>query len=664
MTLPAAPGAVTPAPGHPPPPARLPAPALERVRPLSVVDRGFAGSAAFLRRASLLGLIVAIGFAVLGVRLWSLQILGSPVYSRAAKAQAWQVVRVPTARGSIVDRAGRPLADTDGRLVVTVDPRALGRGTGARWRPSAQGRARLARLAELAGVPLRLLVDRIQRELARSPYTAPVVLPRVSRWLAFYLEERGRELPWLRIAAVPERRYAQGSLGASFLGLLGEIGPAELRQPRYRGYRMGDVIGRSGVEATYDRVLGAPSRRARVRVDALGRPRGPLRVAGPRPLRSLQLTVDARLQRAVERALARGVESARAGGHPDASGGAAVVLDPRDGAILALASYPSFNQVAAARDRRYLARLLDPANPDRPLVDRATQGVYPPGSTFKPLVAAAAIGSGVIAPSSVLPCTGSLQVGNTVFRNVEAGINALLTLPQALAISCDTWFYRLGLRLYQRQRATGRPVLQRGVSRFGFGRRTGIDLPGESAGVVGTPAWLRRVFSQPWQRVWYPGYTVTMSIGQGYLAVTPLQLAVAYAAIANGGRLVRPHLGKAVLDASGQVVRRLSFPPRARIRIPGLAAIRAGLYAAAHAPEGTSARIFADFPVPVAGKTGTAEAPPGGDHSWYASYAPAGRPRAVVVVLVEHGGFGAETAAPVAREIWSAFFRLFPQRGR
>jgi penicillin-binding protein 2 len=634
------------------------------VRPLSVVERGFLGSGAFLRRVSLLGLVAVVAFAVLGVRLWSLQVIGSPAYSRLAQAQAWQTVRVPTARGSIVDTAGRPLADTDGRLVATADPRWLGAGAGSAWRPSARGWAALRRLARLAGLPAAALAERVRRSLARSPYTAPVVLSRLPRPLAFYLEERSREFPWLRVAAVPERRYAQGALGASFLGLLGEIGPGELGQRRYRGYRMGDVIGRSGVEATYDRLLGAPSRRARVRVDALGRPRGPLRVAGPRPLRTLQLTIDVRLQRAVERALARGVLAARAAGHAGASGGAAVVLDARSGAVLALASYPSFNQATAARDPAYVRRLLDPRNPSRPLLDRALQGIYPPGSTFKPFVAAAAIGAGLIGPGSVLPCTGSLQVGNTVFRNVEAGINALLTLPQALAISCDTWFYRLGVSFYERQRASGRAVLQEWLRRFGFGRRTGIDLPGEAPGLVGTPAWLRRTFSQPWQRSWYPGYSVTMAIGQGYLAVTPLQMAVAYAALANGGTLVRPHLGQAVLDASGRVIRRLRFPAAGRLRIPGLAAIRAGLFAAAHAPGGTSARIFADFPVPVAGKTGTAEAPPGDDHSWYASYAPAGRPRAVVVVLVEHGGFGAETAAPVAREIWSAFFRLYPEAGR
>lgn len=664
MGAPAIQRVTSPAAETSPRPARLPGPSLGLIRPCSVVDRGFIGSPAFLRRVSVLGAVAALAFGVLGVRLWSLQVLGSPAYSRAAAEQAFRIVRVPTARGSIVDAAGRPLADTDGRLQVTVDPRALGSGVGAAWAPNRRGLERLSRLAQLAGVPTGALVGRVRRALGRSPYAAPAVLPRVPRPLALYLEERASEFPWLQVTAVPERRYAQGALGSAFLGLLGEIGPDELARPRYRGYRPGDVIGQSGVEAAYDRLLGAPSRRARVRVDARGLPHGRPRVFGPRPLRSLQLTVDVRLQRAVERALARGVERARGAGHTDATGGAAVVLDPKDGAVLALASYPSFNQAAAARSPRYLQRLLDPQNPGRPLLDRAIQGLYPPGSTFKPFVAAAAMASGLIRPTSVLPCTGSLRVGNAVFRNVEAGINATLTLPQALAISCDTWFYRLGTRFYERQVASGRLDLQRWARRFGFGRPTGIDLPGETAGLVGTPKWLARVFSEPWRRRWYEGYTVNMSIGQGFLAVTPLQLAVAYAALANGGWLVRPHLGRAVIDASGKVVRRLRFPPRRRLHIPGLGAIRAGLYAAAHAPGGTSASLFSDFPVPVAGKTGTAEAPPGGDHSWYASFAPARRPRAVVVVLVERGGFGAETAAPIAREIWSAFFRLRPEAAR
>jgi penicillin-binding protein 2 len=202
--------------------------------------------------------------------------------------------------------------------------------------------------------------------------------------------------------------------------------------------------------------------------------------------------------------------------------------------------------------------------------------------------------------------------------------------------------------------------MQRWAMRLGLGHRTGLDVPGEYGGVVPTPGWLRRTFRDPAQRIWYEGYSVNLSIGQGYLAVTPLQLAVAYAALANGGAVVRPHVGQTLLDPEGRRLRRLRFPPRARLRLTDAWAIRQGLYDAAHASGGTSSAIFGSFPVPIAGKTGTAQTPTGSDHSWYASWAPATSPRAVVVVLIEHGGFGAEAAAPAAREIYSAFFHVHP----
>jgi penicillin-binding protein 2 len=261
----------------------------------------------------------------------------------------------------------------------------------------------------------------------------------------------------------------------------------------------------------------------------------------------------------------------------------------------------------------------------------------------------------VITPSTYLPCTGSLTVGNIVFHNVEAGINASLNLRQALSISCDTWFYRLGEQFYFRQ-LQGHEDMQRWASLLGLGHRTGIDVPGEVAGIVPTPAWLKRTFKERWARIWYEGTSVNLAIGQGYLAITPLQLAVAYAALANGGRVVRPHIADALTSPEGG--RKLNFPPRRRVHLRSAWAIRDALYSAAHDPSGTSSAIFADFPVPVAGKTGTAEAPRGSDHSWYASWAPAGRPRVVVVVLIEHGGFGAEAAAPAARDIYRAFFRI------
>jgi penicillin-binding protein 2 len=315
--------------------------------------------------------------------------------------------------------------------------------------------------------------------------------------------------------------------------------------------------------------------------------------------------------------------------------------------------------VAAARDPE---RLVAGKVPGQPLLNRAVQGAYPLGSTFKPIVAEAALASGLITPWTEIPCTGSLTVGSIVFHNVEAGANALLTLPQALSISCDTWFYRLGTQFYARPQDDGKLAIQSWATRFGLGAPTGVDLPGEAPGIVPTPAWLQASFSAPWERLWYEGDSVNLSIGQGFLTATPLQLAVAYSALANGGTVVRPHVADAVLAPGGRVLRRLRFPPVRRLPLVSVQAIRDGLYMAAH--QGTSAAVFGDFPVPVAGKTGTAQTPSGSDDSWYASWAPAGHPRVVVVVLIEHGGFGADAAAPAAREIYKAFFRIRARTGR
>jgi penicillin-binding protein 2 len=641
-------------------PTEPPARALPlRLEPVSVADAGFHRAPAFAVRVGALGVVALAVFALLLLRLWSLQVLDTRRSAAALVRQSSRIVSVPATRGAIVDREGRLLAGTEGRLVVTANPAALGGEGATRWHPSRRGRVLLERLARLAGTREQVLERRIQASFVRSPYAAAVVLPRPSRSLAFYLEERRHDFPGVGVRSLYERRYPQGALGSEFLGLLGEISPAQLRAPGYRSYRAGDVIGQSGVEAAYNGILGTPSRRARLLVDALGRPRGRPRLIGPpRPVRNLRLTIDTRLQRVAEQAIRDGIGLAHAAGHPDADAGAAVVMNPSTGAIYALASYPSFDQVAAADDPSYLLRLLRGDDPSRPLLDRATQGLYPVGSTFKPVVAEAALADGLITPTTLVPCTGSLQVGNVLFHNVEAGVNALLTLPQALSISCDTWFYRLGTWFYARQARDGALDMQRWAWRLGFGHRTGVDLPGEASGLVPTPAWLRRTFSSPWERIWYEGYSVNLSIGQGFLEATPLQLAVAYSALANGGTIVRPHLADAVLDASGRVVRRLSFPARRRVRLVDLHAIREGLYSAAHDPGGTSAAVFSTFPVPVAGKTGTAQAPFGSDHSWYASWAPADHPEVVVVVLIEHGGFGAEAAAPAAREIYRAFFHL------
>jgi penicillin-binding protein 2 len=628
------------------------------VEPVSTAERGFFRGAGFYVRVGILTVVALTMFGLLGLRLWSLQVIQGPRFAHVAQAQSFRIVRFPTPRAPILDDAGHLLAGTSGQLAVTIDTVGLGKlDRQGRWHPNAIGRAQLQRLARLAHVPMWKLLARVKRSLRRDPFAPAIVLPDVTRDVAFYVEERVSSFRGVEVTDVPNRWYPLGAFGSEFLGLLGQVSPHELHERAYRQARAGQIVGQSGVEAAYDRLLNGGLARARVPVDARGTVIGPLRlIPQHRADRALQLTIDSRLQRVAERAIRDGIALAHANGHYDAQAGAAVVMNPWNGAIYALASYPNFNEAAASHDPRYLAGLLAGNSSETPLVNRATQGLYPVGSTFKPIAAEAALSDGLITPGSIIPCTGSLTVGNIVFHNVEAGVNADLNLDQALSMSCDTWFYRLGTMFYARQVATGALDMQNWAKRLGLGHPTGLEIPGESAGVVPTPGWLRSTFTSPAERIWYEGYSVNLSIGQGYLAVTPLQLAVAYSALANGGTIVRPHLGRAVVNGAGNVLRKLRFPPRGHLTLKEAWAIRQGLYDAAHV--GTSASVFSSFPIPVAGKTGTAQTPNGSDHSWYATWAPYGHPRVVVVVLIEHGGFGAEAAAPAAKEIYSAFFHV------
>jgi penicillin-binding protein 2 len=335
------------------------------------------------------------------------------------------------------------------------------------------------------------------------------------------------------------------------------------------------------------------------------------------------------------------------GHHP--TGGSVVVMNPWTGGILALASTPTYNQIAAATNPKYNARLY--TDPRHLLVNRAIAGVYPTGSTFKPIIAEAALATGLITPSTSLLCSGAFALGGTVFHNVEASVYESMTLPTALSQSCDTWFYRLGDRFWWRNPAARGIQIQQWAHKLGLGQPTGIDLTGDNPGSVLTP----RQYEKVWHYPWTEGQTVNLSIGQGTLQVSPLQLAVAYSALVNGGTVWRPHVADAIVQ--GSIEKPLRFKPVRRVHLVDTWAIKQGLYDAAH--FGTSAQIFSTFPVPVAGKTGTAESGPGrDDHSWYASFAPANHPKIVVVTMIEHGGFGAQAAAPAAKEIYSAYFHV------
>jgi penicillin-binding protein 2 len=630
-------------------PRSLPDPG--RVRPYSRADAPYFRSPGFYVRVGGLAILIGAAICVLVLRAWSIQVLHGKQYTAQASSQSFRTVDIPSPRGAIVDSKGRLLAETAGQVVIVADVGGLGTLDQHGWNPTATGAAALRKLSHLAHVPVPTLVTRIRRSVIRSPFTPAVVIPHPDPALANYLHERGTDYPGFKATWQPTRSYAQGALGSEYLGLLGEVSQQELGLPRYKHARPGVIVGQSGVEAVYDSLLNPGFTRAHVRVDSMGRIAGPLeRLGSLRSLPTLQLTIDARIQRAAEKAVQDGIALARANGrHP--TGGAAVVMNPSTGAIYALVSSPAYNQVRAARDPAYLSELLK--DPARPLVDRAIAGVYPTGSTFKPIVAEAALSNGIITPSTPLLCSGSFNLGSFVFKNVEAGVYSSMSLETALAQSCDTWFYRLGDRIYNTHPSAQGVLIQQWARKLGLGQPTGVDLIGESGGLLPTPAWLRTTQHQ----VWTEGQTINLAIGQGMLQASPLQMAVAYSALANGGTVVRPHVARAVIKSGGSV-QLLHFKPARHLKLTDVWAIRQGLYDAAHSPGGTSASVFANFPVAVAGKTGTAEAPPGDDHSWYASWAPFGHPKVVVVVMIEHGGFGAEAAAPAAREIYRAFFNV------
>ena len=376
------------------------------------------------------------------MRAWSIQILHGRAYTAVANGQAYRTVDLIGPRGPIVDAKGRLLAGMTGNIVVAADVAALGTIDRSGWHATAGGLMSLRRLSNLSGERVSTLTTRIERSVIRSPFAPAVVLPHPNNGLAWYIYERPTTYPGLKVTYIPSRSYPQGASGSAYLGLLGEISPPMLGTKRYSKAKKGEIVGTSGIEAVYDNLLNGGFTRAHLRVDSMGRVVGPLELGrnGPAPP-TLQLTIDERLQRATERALKDGMNDARLAGHHP-TGGSAVVINPRTGGIYAIASIPTFNQVQAAKDPNYIPGLYK--NAADPTLNRAISGAYPTGSTFKPIIAEAAMSAGVITPSTPLLCSGSFDLGGTIFRNVEAGVYESMTLPTALSQSCDTWFYRLG----------------------------------------------------------------------------------------------------------------------------------------------------------------------------------------------------------------------------
>jgi penicillin-binding protein 2 len=606
-------------------------------------------------------------FAALFLRLWALQVLAGTKYVDQAAAQSFRSVRTQAPRGMILDRHGVPLVTNARASAIQLWPADLPRTYVERYRE-------LKRLASVSQVPLYEIARGIKRR--RGDVVTPVtVRAAASGPMVTYLYEHSGEFPGVTIGRAYVRHYPYQQLAAQVLGYVSSISQSQL-QHLGKAYDPNDEIGQSGVESAYDRYLRGVDGDQRLSIDSLGRPLSAPRTAKqPAQGNTVQLTIDLKLQQAAEHALAYGINLAQADGKWAARGGSIVALDPRDGSILALASSPAYKPSvytghvtkSALASQGLLPQTAKAKN--YPALDRAVQATYPPGSTFKPVTALAAMQEHLVSPYAYLPCTGSYHSpydnAHQTFKNWDPFVNQQMDLPTALAYSCDTYFYQLGDRFY----ATKDRVqpLQKWARIFGFGSPTGTDVGPEATGLVPTIGWRQRTFKTAIDRLWKPGNSIQLAIGQGDLTVTPLQMARFYALLANGGKLVTPHVLMDVETPNGTPVSVPAEPTPQNVHVDpaALQVVRQGLWEATHLSFGTSYPVFGSFPVSIAGKTGTAEkvvSLPGffglQDQAWWCGYGPSDDAKLVVCALIENGGHGGTAAAPAAAQVFSSYFHV------
>lgn len=597
----------------------------------------------FRRRTNLLMLGMVVVFLCLVVRLWVLQVLQGERFTDLAKNNRIRIKTIPGIRGMVFDRKGRLLIDSQPTFDLLFVPE-----------DAKNPRTTLRYLARLLGVVEKTFLGELDRNKKRRPFRE-ITLERDIDWRSVVaVETHATDLPGVSLKIHPRRSYLSRGVTAHLLGYLGEIGPSQLKILRHEGYKMGDVVGQFGLEKSWEKYLRGRSGGQQVEVDALGKQ---VRIIDQRediPGHSIFLTVDRDLQEIAYRAL-RGKR------------GAIVVLDARNSAILGLVSTPAFDPNAFARgiSAKEWKRLIQDVA--RPLHNKAIQGIYPPGSVFKIVLAIAALEEGIVTPETSITCHGSLDVGGRVFRDWKPTGHGKVNLHKALVESCDVYFYHIGQEL-------GVDRIAQYARKLGLGEKTGIALDGERGGLIPDTRWKKRRFGEPW----FPGETPSVSIGQGYVGVSPIQIANLMAAVANGGTLYQPWFVSKVEDIDGRLIREYG-PKKIRslhLRENTLAILRRALTDVVQSDKGTGKKARSPLAL-IAGKTGTAQVAAmfGAvvksedlpyairDHAWFVAYAPAERPEIVVVVLLEHGGHGSD-AAPVAKELIEKYLSLKGQRAQ
>lgn len=611
-------------------------------------------------RISIVGVVVVALFSALFARLWYLQVAAADQFQAAATENAVRRINIPAVRGRILDAGGDPLAENRVDNVITVS-RTL----------DAKARDRvLARLAPIVEQTVQELEARLG-DPRISPFTAVPVATGVEETKLAYIAEHKRDFPGVRAEAVPVRVYPNESTAFHLLGYIGEANENEIKsQLTKETYQLGDKIGKSGVELSYEADLRGRPGVAEVEVGSSNQVLRRREVRAPTAGDDVRLTVDLDVQKVAEDALRQGMEGARAAKDTSfkkgfrtlkAPAGAVVVLDATTGSVVALASQPDANPNLFENGipQETWDWLNAPEN-NTPLVDRAVSGMYAPGSTFKLVTAIAGLAAGIVTPNKTINDPGKYAYPTDPDRFFTGeGANGRVNLARALTVSSDVYFYTIGGDLYYKQRhdQPNGDALQKTARSFGFGELTGIALPSEATGRVPDADWKRKIYEQDPANFqypdWLPGDSILSAIGQGDMLVTPMQLASAYATFANGGTKYSPRLADAVLaPGTDKVVRTLPAISLGTVDIPARDALLAGFTGVVEDPKGTAAGAFQGLPPGlVAGKTGTAQVAGKQNTSWFVGMTPAAAPRYIVLAVVEEGGYGAQTAAPIVRSI-------------
>ncbi len=601
---------------------------------------------------------ISVAFVLLGLRLVDLQLVHGGRYERMSRAQKLRTIELKPIRGNVADRNGEPIAVTrQGFRLLLYGDLSESRVTDL-----------AGSISELLEIPREEIERKFEERHKVPPFQPMVLLDNLSREQVAALEENLAHLDCLEVASVPKRHYPQGNSASHLIGYMGEVTGKELGREGNREYDPGDIIGRMGVEQAFEDILRGESGRQKVVVDSTGRRNElferELNLPPPKkqkPGKNVELTVDMRLQRACEEALGE-------------SAGAAVVMNVNTGEILAMASNPGFhpNHMMGNLDPEEWRRLSSDRR--KPFFYRPVQGEYPPGSVFKVVVAAAALGEDVVKPDDTVECKGVVRLGanRDAYHCWKDEGHGIVDFYRGLVESCDIYYYRLGELL-------GIEAIRNYAYKFGLGRVSGLGLRGEKSGLVPGPVWKRRSRGKSW----YLGDTVITAIGQGYTLVTPLQVTRMMSVIANGGKLLEPQLVYRVLNRDGSVLR--GFAPKVEVSsvvTPEVCRrVKEALVGVVHSPHGTGAGSLGALPVRVAGKTGTAQVISRSrkemleekegevpwkyrDHAWFTAFAPVDEPVIAVTVLVEHGGGGSAAAAPVCGDIIRYYFRNLYKQAR